>query len=165
MRAIPLLIASTLGMIAMNSVASASNNPYVGTWKMISAEITQNGKSQPAFGKRPSGLLTFTTDMHFVEVLMDADTPRFASNKQDQGTDEENRAVVTKTIGIFGTYTVNQAGEFTGDRVEGCTFPNWIGDVRTKKDITVIVDGNTMNETFHRPDGSSIDISWQRVRT
>ena len=140
-------------------------NPYVGNWRLLSATVHQNGESASPFGERPSGMLTFTADLRFIEVLLDPDLPRFASDEIGAGTDEENRAAAARTIGIFGTYEVDADGGFAGDRVEGCTFPNWIGDVRTHKDITVAVAGDRMTETFHRPDGSTIELAWERAGT
>ncbi len=114
----------------MNSTAQASShNHVVGTWRMVSAEIEKDGKSPPAYGT-PNGLLIFAEDMHYVEVLSDTDIPHFASNELGQGTDAENRVAMAKSIGMFGTYTVDGNGEFATDHVEGSTFPNWIGDLR-----------------------------------
>jgi hypothetical protein len=49
------------------------------------------------------------------------------------------------------------------DRVEGSTFPNWVGNVRTGKDIQVVVDGDRILESFQKPEGTKIVITWQRV--
>jgi hypothetical protein len=63
---------------------------------------------------------------------------------------------------MFGTYTVDENGEFSGDRVEGSTFPNWIGSVRTRQDLRIVVDQDRMTENFIRPDGTKITIIFQR---
>ncbi len=139
------------------------NNPYLGTWRLMSATLSKDGVSQPTFGESPLGLLSFTEDMHFVEVLMDSAAPAVASGQMGQGTDEENRALAMKTLGIFGTYEVGMDGTFVGNRVQGCTFPNWIGDVRTQKDITLQVHGNQLVEKFHQPGGATVDIVWERA--
>ncbi len=67
-------------------------------------------------------------------------------------------------IGFFGRYTVDQNGEFTGNTVEGATFPNWVGAVRTRDDLQLKVDGNRMVEDFRRPDGAKVHIVFERVR-
>ncbi|WP_044560467.1 lipocalin-like domain-containing protein [Azospirillum sp. B4] len=149
----------------MGSAAEAgSPNQVLGTWRMVSAQLDPQGANVPAYGAKPNGLLSFTPDMHFVEVLTDADVPRFASDARGEGTDAENRIAMAKTIGFFGTYTVDEAGEFSGNRVEGSTFPNWIGTVRTRKELRLVVDGDNMTENFQRPDGTTIAIRWERVR-
>ena len=131
-----------------SAVKAAPHNQVLGTWRMVAAEIDRDGKHEPAYGQRPSGLLIFAPDMHYVEVLTDGDVPRFASNVRGQGTDEENRTAMSKSIGMFGTYTVDEKGELSGNRVEGSTFPNWIGDVRTRKELHIVVDGDRMTENF-----------------
>jgi hypothetical protein len=59
---------------------------------------------------------------------------------------------------------VDESGELNGDRVEGSTFPNWVGNMRTPEDIQLVVDGDRILETFRRPEGTQIIITWQRVR-
>lgn len=149
----------------MSSAAHAApRNQVLGTWRMVSAEIEKDGKREPAYGARPNGLLSFTADMRYVEVLTDADVPRFASDERGQGTDAENRIAMAKNIGFFGTYTVDANGAFTGNNVEGSTFPNWVGDVRGTDRLKIVVDGDTMTENFSRPGGTRIVIRWRRVR-
>ena len=139
-------------------------NQVLGTWRMVTAQIDPDGKNLPAYGDKPNGMLVFTEDMHFVEVLTDANIPKFASNERGKGTAEENRAAMAGSIGFFGTYTVDKEGVFSGNRVDASTFPNWIGEVRTRKDLRLIVEGDRMTEHFQRPDGTRILIIWQRVK-
>lgn len=158
---LPLLIGVTL---TAGAAEAAGPNQVLGTWRMLSAQIDPEGRNQPAYGSHPKGLLSFTPDMHYVEVLTDADVPRFASDVRGQGTDAENRAAMAGSIGFFGTYTVDANGVFTGNDVQGCTFPNWIGDVRTRQRLRIAVEGDDMAENFQRPDGTRIVIHWRRVR-
>ncbi len=139
-------------------------NQVLGTWRMVTAQIDPDGKNLPAYGDKPHGMLVFTEDMHFVEVLTDANIPKFASNERGKGTAEENRAAMAGSIGFFGTYTVDKDGVFSGNRVDASTFPNWVGAVRTRKDLRLIVEGDRMTEHFQRPDGTRILIIWQRVK-
>lgn len=143
---------------------AAPANQVLGTWRMVSAEIEQDGKTRPAYGAQPQGMLVFTADMHFVEVLTDASVPRFASNARGQGTDAENRAAMAGSIGFFGTYTVDAQGEFSGNRVQGATFPNWVGSTRTRQELSLVVDGDRMIEHFRRPEGARVTIAWERVK-
>ena len=102
--------------------------------------------------------------MHFIEVLTDTTVPKFASNTRGEGTDAENRAAMAGSIAFAGTYTVDEKGEFSGNKVELSTFPNWIGGVRTNKELTLVVDGDRMTENFQRPEGTRIRITFERVR-
>lgn len=131
---------------------------------MVSAQMERNGRTEPAYGEQPSGMLAFTSDMRYVEVLTDASVPPFASEVRGEGTDQENRAAMAGGIGMFGTYTVDADGRFSGNRVEGSTFPNWVGDVRSSDDLRIVVDGDRMSENFTRPDGTRITIAFERVK-
>jgi len=109
-------------------------------------------------------MLVFTPDMHFVEVLTDGDTQPFASDARGGGSDEENRRAMASSIGFFGTYSVDEQGQFAGNRVEGATFPNWVGGVRTTKELQLRVEGERMHETFTRPDGGRFSAEFVRAR-
>ncbi len=151
-------------LMTVGSAQAGPINKILGTWRMVSAQLDPGGKNVPAYGAAPRSLLVFTADMHVIEVLTDSTVPKFVSNARGHGTEKENRAAMAGSIGWFGTYTVDENGDLSGDRVEGSTFPNWVGDVRTRKDIHVVVDGDRILETFHRPEGTEIFITWQRVR-
>ena len=146
------------------SATPPSPNEVVGTWRMVSAQTERDGRTESAYGAQPSGMLSFTADMRYVEVLTDSSLPPFASGVRGEGTDQENRAAMAAGIGMFGTYTVDADGRFSGNRVEGATFPNWVGDIRTTDDLRIVVDGNRMTENFTRPDGTRITIAFERVR-
>lgn len=164
---IPKLACFFLLVVLTGITASAkakSPNQVLGTWRMVTVQIDPDGKNVPAYGDKPNGLLVFTEDMHFIEVLTDATIPKFASDVRGQGTAEENRAAMAGSIGFFGTYTVDKEGVFSGNRVEASTFPNWIGQVRTRKELRLVVEGDRMTENFQRPDGTRIRIVWQRVK-
>lgn len=139
-------------------------NQLLGTWQPVSATLEDGGRITRPYGPRSAGMLVFTADMHFVEVLTDPSVPRFASDRRGGGTDAENRRAMGSSIGFFGTYTVDGEGRFSGNRVEGATFPNWIGSVRTPRELRLDVTGDRMSETFTRPDGGSVRMEFQRVR-
>ncbi len=139
-------------------------NNVAGTWRMVSAQIDPDGQNRPAYGAAPSSLLVFTADLHFVEVMTDSAIPKFASDERGQGTAPENQAAMRSSIGLFGTYTVDENGNFSGNRVAGATFPNWVGSVRTRQQLQMVVEGDRMRETFTRPEGTKIVIVWQRVK-
>lgn len=159
------LFAISLAATGTSGAAWAQTpNTVVGTWRMVSAQIDPEGANTPAYGPNPHGWLVFTEDLTFVEVLTDPRVPNFASNVRGEGTDAENRAAMAGSIGFFGRYTVDEQGAFSGNRVEGSTFPNWVGSVRTRDDLQMVVDGDRMTERFRRPEGTTISITWERVR-
>jgi len=163
LRALLIALVSVVTLLSC-STAPGPRNEVVGTWRMTSAQTEGNGRTELAYGEQPSGMLAFTPDMRYVEVLTDASLPPFASEVRGEGTDQENRAAMAGSIGMFGTYTVDAQGRFSGNRVEGATFPNWVGDVRTTDDLSIVVRGDRMTENFTRPDGTRITITFERVR-
>ncbi|SDR05412.1 lipocalin-like domain-containing protein [Pseudoxanthomonas sp. CF125] len=142
----------------------AKPNQVAGTWRMVSATVEADGKTEQPYSEHPQGMLVFTADMHFVEVLTNPDTPRFKSDTRGGGSTEENKRAMASSIGFFGTYTVDEQGRFTGNRIEGATFPNWVGAVRTQRELQLKVVGDRMHETFTRPDGGQVRAEFLRVR-
>jgi hypothetical protein len=163
--ALALLLAISLTAWAGGPVSSAGvPNQVAGTWRMVSATLETNGRIERPYGDNPQGMLVFTADMHFVEVLTDGDAPQFASNARGAGTVDENRRAMASSIGFFGTYTVDEHGRFAGNRVLGATFPNWVGAVRTARELQMSVEGDRMYEQFTRPDGGRVKAEFVRVR-
>lgn len=159
-----LAIVVVIAFSVCSSVFADKENSVVGTWRMVSATVESQGIKSNAYGPDPHGWLVFTQELTFIEVLTDPRVPAFRSNVRGEGTDEENRAAMAGSIGFFGRYTVDQKGEFTGNTVEGATFPNWVGAVRTRDDLRLKVDGDRMVEDFRRPDGTKVHIVWERVK-
>lgn len=157
-------IAAAAALLTVGSAVAEPLNKVLGTWRMVSAQLDPDGRNLPAYGPAPQSLLVFTADMHVIEVMTDSTIPKFASKARGHGTAEENQAAMAGSIGWFGTYTVDENGELSGDTVEGSTFPNWVGDIRTRKDLQFVMDGDRIFETFFRPEGTKIVITWQRVR-
>jgi hypothetical protein len=154
-----------IGALGMTAPAmAAGKNKVVGTWRIVKAVVNPGNDNALPYGPDPRGMLVFTPDMHFIEVLHDPRVPKFAINARDKGTAEENAAAMSGAIGFYGTYTVDANGEFKGNQVLGSTFPNWIGDVRTTEQLKLTVEGDKMMETFTRPEGLKIAIEFERVR-
>lgn len=161
------MIASvTIAMVLsiVTPAAAQTPNKVAGTWRMISATVEVNGSTLFPYGKEPQGMLVFTCDLHFVEFIHDPRIPRFKSNKRGSGTDEENRTVMASSLALYGQYTVDANGDFSGNTVEGSSFPNWIGDFRTTNELTMTVEDNRMVENFQRPEGAKVTIIWKRAK-
>lgn len=154
---------ASMALVAM-PVFAAGPNKAVGTWRPTSATIDAQGATTNIYGPTPAGQLIFTEDMRYSVILHDPRIARFASNVRGEGTDAENRAALNGSIALYGSYTVDGEGVFSGNVVEGSTFPNWIGDRRTRESLRMVVEGDKLIETFQRPSGPRIRIVWERVR-
>ena len=137
-------------------------NLVLGMWRPEAITGMVGGKTMEPFGPKPTGLLCFHESLHFVELLSDPNVPRFASDAREAGSAEEDKAAVIGNLALFGTYTVDGEGNFTGNLVQGCTFPNWIGDRRTAEQLIETVDGDRMHEIFQSGD-VRVEIRWRRV--
>ncbi len=149
---------------SQNNKGAVSMNKVAGMWKPVSIEANLQGKKIAPFGPNPNGLLVFGENLHFVEVIQNPDVPKFASNDRLNGTAEENKAAVVGNLGLYGTYTVDSDGNFTGNHVDGSTFPNWQGNDRGHGQLTEVVEGDTMTETFHDGNALVVSIVWHRVK-
>ena len=138
-------------------------NKVLGAWRPQTMKATIGGKVNEPFGPKPKGLLCFHEGLHFVELMSDPSVPKFRSDAREGGTAEEDKAAMVGNLALFGTYEVDGDGNFTGNTVEGCAFPNWIGDKRTSGRLQEDVEGDTMTEIFRSGD-VRIDIVWKRVQ-
>ncbi len=89
-------------------------NHVLGMWRPETITATVGGKTTELFGPMPTGLLCFHESMHFVEVMSDPSVARFANAAREAETPAEDKAGVAGNLALFGTYTVDAQGNFTG---------------------------------------------------
>lgn len=139
------------------------NNNVAGTWKVISGYLDNHGTHIDILGPHPSGMVVFTEDLHFIVVIHNPDIPKFASGDRSTGTPEEYRTAVTNSLGVYGTYTVDENGDFLEQHVIGSTFQNMNGSSRGRSELREIVAGNRMYETLKIADGINVNIIYEKV--
>jgi hypothetical protein len=143
-----------LGLVTFaNGAVAQSAKDLVGTWTPVSVE---------AFGPNPKGALMFQDNGRFSLQLMRAQLPKFASNKRNAGTAEENKEVVGGSIGYYGTYSMS--GTELTLHVESCTFPNWTGT--DQKRTNVSITGDELKYTNPAPSigGNAAVLVWRRAK-
>ena len=100
----------------------------VGTWTFVSAiDVQKDGTKTDRWGPNPKGMLVFDGNGRYSLIIVRSDLPKFASSKGDQGTADENKAVMQGMVAHFGTYSVNEADKTITTSVEGSWFPNLSG--------------------------------------
>ena len=139
-------------------------NNVVGCWNLISGYLDNHGKQFDILGSHPGGMLIFTEDLHFIVVVNNPDIPKFVSGDRSTGTPEEYKTAVTNSLGVYGTYTIDENGDFLEQHVLGSTFQNMKGTSRGRNELTEKVDGNKMSETLKIADGITVNIVWQRTQ-
>lgn len=133
----------------------------VGTWTLVSETAHQGDKTSQPLGADPKGMMMFDGSGRFMMIIARAGIPKFAANKRDAGTPEENKAVLAGMLGFFGSYSVNDADQVLVLRPEAGTFPNWNG-VDQRRFLTF--KGDQMIWTNRTPaiGAEVVEVVWKR---
>jgi hypothetical protein len=121
------IMALSMSSLQGNAVAQQKTlkDQLVGTWLAVSWEQdVPNGPRFQRYGANPKGGYTFDANGRFFSVYARPDLPQIASKNPSTPTPEEAKAIVSGAIGLFGTYTVDEASKLITLRVEASTFPN-----------------------------------------
>lgn len=132
MRIVFAALALVSGGAALAQTTSLKDR-IVGTWDFVVAEVTApDGKKSYPFGETPKGILIFTADGRFAQIHVASDVPKIASNNRLTGTAEEYQAIMRRSLSLFGTYTIDEAGKTVTFKIASSSFPNWEGDAQTR---------------------------------
>src|SRR5437763_13759229 len=93
-----LLIASF--MLATPAVAEPQDW-LVGTWRLVSATQTENGRAKGYFGPRPLGQMMFDSNGQLSIFVSRSDLPPFRANRRASGTAAQNASVVQGIIALL----------------------------------------------------------------
>jgi len=138
-------------------------NNVAGRWNLISGYLDNHGQRLDILGSNPGGMLILTDDLHFMVIVHNPDIPKFVSGDRAIGTPEEYKTTVTNSLGVYGTYTIDEHGDFLEQHVLGSTFQNMNGSSRGRKELTEKVEGNKMTEHLRIADGVTVILVWQRA--
>jgi Lipocalin-like domain len=152
-RILSLIVPVALTISAMHA-QTTSDNPFVGTWKVISADklLPDGARVGDYYGTAPHGLVIFTADGHYtINIFGDVRT-KFAGKNREKGTFDEYRSAQLTSSCSFGTYSVDTGTHKLTLHTDRSTYPN--GD-----DTTVVRDYELNGDTLSwrvapRPDGS-----------
>jgi len=146
-----------------STALAQSMRDVVGTWTLISSVTEKDGTKTDQFGSGAKGMLTLDAEGHFMLTIIGPDLPKFASNNRAAGTPEENKAVVSKSIAMIGTYSVNSADKTLIFKVDSASFPNWNGTEQKR----LLAPANTDELKYITPTASSGGVgtvTWKRVQ-
>jgi hypothetical protein len=159
-----LMFGGTAAALAQQK-SGAMQKQLVGTWMLVSAENTHSdGKKSYPFGEKPNGMAIYTANGRFMIVNTTPGTPKFASNSRLSGTAEENKAVVNSSIALFGTYSVNDADKVMSQRIEGSTYPNWVGQDQKRTINSLSNDQLVFTNPAASAGGATTLLTWKRVK-
>jgi Lipocalin-like domain len=150
-------------VLSWSQVFAQSVSDVVGTWTLVSSVTEKDGIKTDQFGSGAKGMLTLDRDGHFMLTIIGPDLPKFASNNRAAGTPEENKAVVSKSIAMIGTYSVNAADKALIFKVDSASFPNWNGTEQKR----LLASSNPDELKYITPSASSGGIgtvTWNRAK-
>ena len=155
-------IAIVLTLACGAAVAQSMPGYLVGSWELVANEQTRvDGTKLYSFGNPPAGMAMFGADGRFSIINARPGLPKFASNSRLDGTPEENKAIVSGTIALYGTYTVDAANRVVTMKVTGTTWPGWLG---TEQKRPYVLDGDTMTWTVGAASGGgTAKVSWKKL--
>jgi len=137
---------------------------FVGTWTLVELfYTTHDGTRVNSFGSDPRGRLRLEADGSFTLQIMRSGLPKFKSNNREQGTDEENRAVVQGTVSYYGTYSVDEKDKIFAVHIEACSYPNFDG-ADQQRPFTLKGDILTFTNKNSSVAGSSVQQTWRRIK-
>lgn len=135
----------------------------VGTWSLVSSVTEKNGSRIEQFGPGAKGMLNLDRGGHFMLTIIGTGLPKFASNNRADGTPEENKAVIGKSIAMIGTYAVDLDAKMLAFKVEIATFPNW--NATEQRRNLVAVSGDELKYVTPTASSGGIGtVTWKRVQ-
>lgn len=141
-----------------------SDNPLIGTWKLVSWENRgADGQVSYPFGRDALGYLTYTLDGYMFVAIMRQNRANFVSNDLLSGTTEEKVQASESHVSYCGRY------EYQADKVihhvEVGSFPNWVGVAQKR---LAEVQGNRLTlstDTILLEGGQqTARLVWERVK-
>jgi len=157
------------GMVAIAIVAMlcaparAETADLRGTWTLVSSVTDKDGKKTEQFGHGATGMMSLDGGGRFMLTIIGPDLPKFASNNRANGTAEENKAVMGKSIAMIGTYAVDQSEQTLTFKVESATFPNW-NATEQKRNVVTINRDELKYVTPTASSGGVGTVTWKRAR-
>jgi hypothetical protein len=136
----------------------------VGTWVLAASQnVRADGSKGDEYGPNPKGILMFDATGRYSVTIMRADLPKFTTAKADQGTAQENQAVVAGLVTHFGTYSVNEAEKVLTSHIEASSFPN--NDGIDQRRIIVALTADELRYGLPTTvTGTKAEVSWKRAK-
>jgi hypothetical protein len=147
---------------AQQAATQSAKDQLVGAWMLVSNynERPDGSRFEP-LGANPTGMLIFDDNGHMSSQLMRSSLPKFASNNRQEGTPEENRAIVQGVLCYFGTYSVNEVNHTLNFHIESSSFPNWNG---TDQKRSFTITGDELTYIAPGASGGIAHVVWKRAK-
>ena len=163
-----LAILSTLATLVLMPIGAVAQQKslkeqLVGTWILVEAlDVAADGTKSNSWGANPKGTYMFDASGHFTQMLIRSDLPKIA-NRAQGGTPEQNKAIVSGAIAMYGTYSVNEAEKMITVRFEGSTFSGFNG-TEGKRMVTSISADEMKTANPATSTGMKAESVWRRAK-
>jgi len=157
-----MLAVAAATMALSNSALAQGSDELRGTWVLASSITDKDGKRSEQFGSGAKGMMTLDAAGQFMLTIIGPGLPRFASNNRAGGTPEENKAVMSQSIAMIGTYSHDRADKTLTFKVESSTFPNWNG-TQQKRVIIALSKDELKYITPTASSGGVGTVTWRRA--
>jgi hypothetical protein len=136
----------------------------IGSWTLVSANNAQkDGAKVDRWGANPKGSLMFDANGRYIFVISRSDIPKFAAKTVNEGTAEENKAVVKGLIVHFGKYSVNETDKTLITHIEASSFPNIVG-ADQKRIISSLTADELRYDNPASTSGATSKVVWKRAK-
>jgi hypothetical protein len=122
-----------VGCFAQSSAPPAAANQLLGTWRLVSEEITlKDGtvKPDPTMGPHAIGYLLYEPDGHMCAAIMNPDRP--AWKNPNKPVDEEKITAFDGFIAYCGTYKLDAAASTVTHYPDVAWTPTWVGSTQPR---------------------------------
>jgi Lipocalin-like domain len=165
---INLSVITALGLSVLPGIAvgqqKSLKEQLIGTWTFVSAvETSKDGAKSDRWGSNPKGSIIFEANGRYSFMISRSDIPKFAVNSVNQGTAEENKAVVQGIIAYFGTWSVDEASKTLITNIEASSFPN-VNGTSQKRIITSLTADELKYENPAATTGAVAQVVWRRTK-
>jgi len=156
---------AALGLALSSSFALSQQKSLkeqlTGTWTLVSNDnVAPDGSKRQLYGPNPKGILILDASGRYAQIYVRSDLPKFKANNRQQGTPEENAAVVHGTTAQLGTWSVDDGSKTLNVHIEGSMFPNQAG-TDSKRSVTLSGNDLTVSNPTPGSGGTSISV-WKR---
>jgi hypothetical protein len=143
--------------------AQSAKDQMTGAWNLVSIAGGEGDKKVEPYGPTPQGAMFLAPSGQFSVAIVKSGIGKFAINNREQGTAEENKAVVQGSLAYFGSYAVDEAAKAINVKITGSTFPNFEG---TDQKRLYALDGDTLTLSNPTPSAGGVTLVqvWKRVK-
>jgi hypothetical protein len=114
--------------LAGPSAPSDDARALIGSWRLVSYDRHDaDGGVTAVYGPSPRGRLSYDAAGRMSVHMLDPRRKLFAAGDSFGGADDEVRAAFQGYFGYFGTYSVDAKAGVVTHRVEGASYPNYVG--------------------------------------